>query len=506
MQWIGIFLLTIGLTALFSIIVSGADIKNVMANWDKRRCEIPIMFSAFLFKPGYDTRSSSDFSTDNFQFCINKMAKEVGAQGMAPFFAILGQQVTIANGVAPIMNNMRGMISKSWGDFGSILNEKYRIFSHIMVNFSTIFQRMKFAMGRVAAIGIAIVYQALSLGNVIINTLKLSMVVVLIVSGILSAMMFFMWFTLLPLQFAIILPTMVIAGIGLSTLNSAGDAGDTSGFCCDPHALVKMKDGTYKHLYEVHICDELYSQEGTTPNIVEGVMLVEAKGVSLVSIEGVLMSGTHRVLHNGIWLLAREHPDVAPPPPGTHLERLICLNTTKHSVPLEKITVGDWEEVSTDEGRKAWIDFVATTLGTPCPPTYPKSVPLAKFNSTDVFDCKMNKWVSIQSVRLGDIIAGKRETGVVKAIYYGNARMKSSLSDGVWIKKIDGWSLDTENFTERKEVKEAKEAGIFLVTDSGSFLLRNETGTHLVRDFTEVGEENLESCYEMLSNILQKGG
>ena len=499
MQWIGIFLLTIGLTALFSILVSSADIKNVMANWDTRRCEIPIIFSAFLFKPGYDTRSSSDFSTDNFRFCVNKMAKEVAAAGMAPFFAILGQQVSVANGVAPIMNNMRGMISKSWGDFGGILKEKYRIFSHIMVNFSTIFQRMKFAMGRVSAIGIALVYQALALGNVIVSTLKLSMIVVLIVSGILSAMMLFMFYVLLPLQAAVIAPTMAIAGIGLAILNSSGDAGDTSGFCCDPHTLVKMKDGSYKHLYEVHIGNELYSQEGTTPNIVEGVMLVDAKGVSLVSVGGVLMSGTHRVLHNGTWLLAREHPDVTTPPSGTHLERLICLNTTTHSVPLEKITVGDWEEVSTEEGRKAWIDFVATTLGSPRPPIYPESVPLAKFNSTDVFDCKKNKWVSIQSVRLGDTIAGKRETGVVKGIYYGNARMKSSLSDGVWIKKSSGWSLDTENFTK-------KEGGIFLVTDSGSFILRNETGIHLVRDFTEVGEENLESCYEMLSDILQKGG
>ena len=465
-----------------------------MANWDTRRCEIPIMFSAFLFKPGYDTRSTSDFSTDNFRFCVNKIAKEVAAQGMAPFFAILGQQVTVANGVAPIMNNMRGMISQSWGDFGSILKEKYRIFSHIMVNFSTIFQRMKFAMSRVSAIGIAIVYQALSLGNVIVNTLKLSMIVTLIVSGILSAMMFFMWFTLLPLQFIVILPSMVFAGIGLSILNSKGDAGDTSGFCCDPHALVKMKDGSYKHLYEVHIHDELYSTEGS--NIVEGVMLVDAKGVSLVLIGGVLMSGTHRVLHKGTWLLARDHPEAATPPQGTRLERLICLNTSTHSVPLEKITVGDWEEVSTEEGRKAWIDFVALKLGSLYPSVYPQSVPLAKFNSTDIFDCKKNKWVPIQSVRLGDIIAGKRETGVVKSIYYGNARMKSSLSDGVWLKKSSGWSLNTENFRGRKE------AGIFLVTDSGSFLLRNETGVHLVRDFTELGEENLESSYEMLSAIL----
>ena len=212
------------------------------------------------------------------------------------------------------------------------------------------------------------------------------------------------------------------------------------------------------------------------------------------------MSGTHRVLHNGTWLLARDHPEATAPPPGTRLERLICLNTSTHSVPLEKITVGDWEEVSTEEGRKAWIDFVATTLGTPRPPVYPKSVPLAKFNTTDVFNCKKNKWVSIQSIRLGDIIAGKRETGVVKGIYYGNARMKSSLSDGVWIKKSGVWSLDTDNFSE------IKEGGVFLVTESGSFLLRNETGIHEVRDFTEVGEEKLESCYEMLSDILQKGG
>ena len=521
MQWLGIFILTILGLIIFSILISSADIKNVMENWNTRRCDVPILFTSFLFKPDYDKRSVAAFSASNFQYCIGRMGKEVAAKGMAPFFTILGEQINVANGIAPILNSMRGMLSTSWMDFSNIFQEKYERMTMIMVSFRNVYQHLRNGMGRIFAVAVAAVYAGLSLTASLSNGVRLSLKVTEIVLG-LSAL-------LGPL----LLPLTIPAGIALNaagggesnifgTNNSQGFQG-SSAHCCDPHAEVRMKDGTYTPLHAIQIHDELFSDTMDSQNIVKGILYVDARGTPLVSIENVLMSDTHRVLYKNTWILAKDHPEKKEPPPGTVLERLICLNTTQHSVPLKTCIVGDWEEVSSEEGRRAWIDFVANELDSPSPKQVPLSVPLLGVDS-QIYNLDKKQWIPLWQVQLGDTILSskigeKEEYTKVRCIYYGTSFVEKStntfISDGVWIQDMNGvWKVQETALPETALPETAlpetalpdgsEQKGIFLVSESGTFIVRIHNSLICVRDFTEVGSCNVDKCYSFLSTILEK--
>ena len=47
--------------------------KEIMTNWSERRCDFDVILSSFMYKPEDDARSASEFSSDNFSFCIQKL-------------------------------------------------------------------------------------------------------------------------------------------------------------------------------------------------------------------------------------------------------------------------------------------------------------------------------------------------------------------------------------------------------------------------------------------------
>lgn len=522
--WLGPIVLTILGTILVSLGLTFSERKEIQAAWATKRCEIPILFTAFLYKPSYDTRSATEFAGDNFKFCLQEIAKEVGKVGFAPFFAILGQQSQILKGVAPMLNNMRGMLADRMKKFSQLMDEKYKTTAHITIQLTRVFQHFRFAMGRLNAIAIAAIYSGLSLNKLIVNTIKASIRVVLIVVGILAALCFLLFFVMAPLIPSIILPTIVAVGATAAAFGAAFEKPDTGPFCCDPHALVVLADGTKKPLYSIHIGDVLASSTGA-PNRVQGLLYVDASAMPLVSICGVRMSESHRVLNEktGEWVLAKDHPESVSVSAGTILERLICLNTTQHEVPLcatessEKVLVSDWEEVSTEEGQRAWIDAVADALHASVD-HYPTDVPLVNGESVQVFHMKEKKWIPVKNVRIGDTIRSGNISTKVIGIYYGEATMnQEGLSDGVWISSDKAFQADSKALGADSKALGAwrlahpdknpslkPSLGRFLATESEEFTIKSGDTEYLVRDFTEIGASSLSSLYDMLSSYMKK--
>ena len=118
---------TIVFTGLFSFFLVYMDIDSVKQNWDKRRCELPVMITAALYKPKEVSQSSTEFATDNFNYCSRKIANEVIRLGMAPYYVIAGQQVSAQNSMGGPMNNIRGAIAKTRNEFSKYLNYPIQI-------------------------------------------------------------------------------------------------------------------------------------------------------------------------------------------------------------------------------------------------------------------------------------------------------------------------------------------------------------------------------------------
>ena len=92
----------------------------------------------------------------------------------------------------------------------------------------------------------------------------------------------------------------------------------------------------------------------------------------------------------------------------------------------------------------------------------------------------------------------------VRCIYYGTAFIYEReeggdfISDGVWVRQKGEWTLFQSPGTSLEK------RGIHLISDSGCFMISSNNQQLCVRDFTEVGDKNLEHCYSMLSEVLKK--
>jgi len=505
----------LALTIGFSLIIASSDYNAVMANWNTKRCELIYMFSAGLFKPKTNTKSSAEFATDNFSYCTNKLIKDVLQTGFAPFYAVLNEQMNSLGIISQVINSVRGSLATATGSFSKILDDRFKVFIAIAVQFVRVWHQFKSAMSRLSAIAVSLLYMGLTTVAGLLNMYDFVMKVVMIIMIILVVMVIFLFFIMLPVIPVILTTIGVLAGVGVSV--AGADA-----FCLHPMTRVKYADGSWNYIKNVKLGDMLASSRLRTTkknskNRVEGILKVDGSHTNLVSINGIYMSRSHRIFYNESYILAKDHPDAIQI--FNRSNELYCLNTSEHSLQcfgLQGIErVSDWQEVTTEEGEMAWIDFVNSVLNKSDRPTvYPTSVPLlspktyVEYNSVPV---------PISDIKIGyNLVDENGNPNIVLGIYRGLIQTSTSLpekwmSDGVWIQSdYNTWYTNYIGVrTEQPTLQQTdtissllinthiETEGVFLVTSSGVFTVIDQKHI-VVRDFTEVGIQNIEASYSML--------
>jgi len=508
-DYLSVLTATIVFSGIFSFILVYMDIESIKQNWDVRRCELPVMVTAGLYKPAYYTKTATDFASENFNYCGRKIADDVIRIGMAPYYAIAEQQTKSQGAAAGPMNNIRGALAKARNQFSDYLGLQYKKYESIIAEVRKLYTHFKFAIGRVQAIVYTLIYTMIAMFKTVMNTMKFTIGALKVFLGILMALMIILFFVVSPFMAIVTGAMIAISAAGLSGVEGADDA-----MCCDPDAMVRMADGSTKRLGSIQLGDVLLSTNSREPNRVEGLLVTDARNTTLVSIHGVKMSQSHRVYYNTTWLLAKDHPDAVHLPSTESLSTLICLNTTLHEVPLiglgvnTQVLVSDWEEVSSLQGQKAWIDWINLNLNGAHLEvrTYPTTVPLVSETVEVVSETRGS--IPISSVTLGECIQSKERFTAVKAIYHGciqtNAESPEWISDGVWMKHpvMEDWKL--VQGLKKDETSFKYIHGTYLITEDGDFILKYAGDQHLVRDFTEIGLDKIDQSYEMVQTFMNK--
>jgi hypothetical protein len=507
-DFLAAIVVTVTLTGAFVYLLVSTDIDEIMGNWEKKRCELPIMISAGMFKPKDDPRTGTQFGTDNFQFCMKTVVDSVLRVAMAPFYALTGKTVGALNNVEGPLNFFRGMLKNAVGVFGKYFDGLYQRYKMTNFAFLAIQQRVLSAMGKVTGMVYSILYLGLSAKTLTDNFIAFTTQVVKIFLIILIVMIVLLFFILIP-----VLP-LILTVIGVLASQGIGVPG-AGAFCIDPEAMIVMADGTCKPLGKVRVGDSLAGQK----NRVEGVLVVTRNTEPCVSIYGVVMSGSHRVYYEEKWVLANTHPNAQPiSASSSNPETLICLNTSMHTVPISTeghgiLLASDWEEVDTAKGRKIWIDLVNMTLngGTTMVQRYPTTPPLVSPNVKVTH--KTKGIVPISMITYGDeILTAEGKYTRVRGIYTGIIKTEyikdpEWISDGVWSLITDKvWStvsgVTADGSSLEKDEEHEYPRGCFLVTDAETFSIYWKGKECLVRDFTEVGASKIDQTYEFLESFI----
>jgi hypothetical protein len=512
-SYLGLLGAIVLLTASFSFMIASANIEEIKNTWDKHRCQVPIMVTAGMFRPHYYTGTATQFAKENFEFCTKQIADGVIKIGFAPFFMLAKELMSVQNVMTGPLNSIRGMITKAVDTFTDYMRTQYLQYKAIIIRLAKTTHHLRFAMGRVQAITTALIYTFFSMLTLINNTVKFAMVAAWVFIGILAALIFFFWFGILPFLFIIVPLVAILVVADVQTdgwLSPFSNGGIASAFCVDPDANVILPDGSRKALKDLRVGDCI---DGPSENRITGRLVVDASKESLVSIHGIRMSTTHRVLHNKKWILAKDHPEATPCKDA--LKELICLNTTRHSVPIATedngiLYVGDWEEVDSWEGQRQWIDWVHMKLNSGFDKVhrYPTTVPLCGSNVQVV--CQKRGWVSLEEIQIGDTVLGEKGWTSVRGVYAGHIGVEELpkypdwISDGVWVKANRYWLTRGNGIHDSGATSKHTLSGLQLVTDDGTFILKQSAGVSIVRDFTEVGADAISESYSWLDTAINK--
>ena len=483
-----VVLLTVGMSAMMGL----TDIQAVMADWKNRRCDVDIMFSSFLYKPADDPRSSSQFAGDNFTFCVKTIFSEGLKVLLTPVLAIIGKQLDVGDILKEMFNVLRTLKANAMASFMKILDPVWKRFAKTGLLFGQNFQRMLSAMKRVGGIAMATLYMGIGIQTAIQNTVDFIVKVVIIIMNILVALVAIMFLILWPLIPFVILPT-------IDMLEAAGFGdrlgGLRSGFCFHPNTLITLKTSKRVPIDSLKAGDLLW--DGSE---VEGVLRVDGSLELLYSIDSILVSGDHLIFDEGErrWIPVLHHS--AAKPVLSRSKELICLRTSTRDIHLRGSTkmwrFRDWEELP-DGYDAQWDTIVYHLLNKEIKMTKtpPRDYPMVGA-SCEILHATGEKR-PISSVKIGDMLFGENGATRVTGVYKGTLIPEDSFTDGVWVKK-DKW--------EHLEVKPAGQlkTGYHLTTESGTFWIDTKDFSGFVRDFTEVGVEQLSLTYPFVEAVLKK--
>lgn len=490
-----LFFITVLLLFGVGLVFAQTDRQEVMAHWDKRRCDLTVILASNLYKPTSDPRSTTTFATENLKFCTNKIIKEVFTKALNPFLALVGEQMKFTKVLEGVMANIKGMIAKFFSSFSKILEGVYQRFIAIGFNFRKTFVMFMTAMNRAFGIAIASLYSGISMLVTIQNLVDAVIKIVLIVLGVLMGLVIILFLAFFPV-IPVILTTITVMVAGAAAFAAAGSAGGMAGvFCFAPATQIQTLRGSVR-IDEVKLGDIL-----ADGGKVEGILQANGASTEIYNLGGVFVSGDHLVYYEALakWILVKEHPDAKKQ--IKHEPLLICLNTSTREIPIQGFRFRDWEELPPDspEVQEAWNALVAKILGSDSK-TSADQYPL--FSGAWLVQTPQGK-VALRDIHLGTKILDLDGSWTrVAGIYVGTEELPPGANtfwhtDSIWWKTNDTWAQVPQQGTGKYSQK-----GYHLVTGSGTFRIFTVSEEKGVRDFTEVGQARIAETYEWMKQRL----
>jgi len=338
-------------------------------------------------------------------------------------------------------------------------------------------------MDRIFGISIASLFAGLSMYKAIQNSIGFVLQVIIAILTILCILVVFLYFVMWP----VIPIILTMIGILSTSVYAANVSGMGGSFCVGPDTLVKMRSG-WKKVSEINPGDEL--AEGR----VEGVLKTVGPIGSCVTIGGVIVSKTHLVYNNS-WIPAGDHPLAKALPLPSEVPFLYCLNTSQRVWTVRsssgELLLRDWEELP-DGFDAEWEAMISKILNADT--VLQTSNPGRGLFDSNTFVLN-DRNIPIADVRIGDFIRDAQGFTRVLGVYRDEAADHTAWyynpTKKVWM-----------HFCENKDKGECKGKGYQLITESGTFLVAFDSGPILVRDFTEVGAENIHKTYDFTAKCL----
>jgi hypothetical protein len=467
------------------------------------------MFTAGMFKPANDPRTSGKFAGDNFQFCMRELAETVISSIMEPLETVFSSQGSLSIMVSDGINTVREVLAKIYSEFLGFLDEFYRRYGLVAQQLLNTTAHLRSAFQRVNAVVLSTVFIGLSMFRGILNSVDFVIKVVLVILGIMVALMivlFFILFPFFPLIFSVIgvITAFAVGSVAAEAANLRG------GFCVPGNTLIQIPG---KQL-PIPISEIELNGDPSSP--ITAVMEFAGNGVQMYEIDGIVVSGAHLIQKENTnkWHQVREDPRAIAI--STEYDKIFCLNTKNHIITVvnsngKTLALRDWEEIEEND-RKTQLKW---------------SIEVLKYLNKGQLSEKYVKWIgtahsdnsnALISANVHIVISKDQDTKPISAVKIGDKVLDENGEPTEVLGVIKGYGFFTEErYTQNIFVKHTTEGywyrenfgccggggitatiGYNLITGSGTF----RTFSTIVRDFSEVGMDYLETFNQLVEQTL----
>lgn len=508
-------LITFGLFALLGYTIARLERTSVMNDWENRRCELPIMTAAFFFKPDDDMRTKADYASDNFNFCMKSYVDRFINFFAEPINAVLNTQLNTSVDATNGLNMVRQLATSMFGAFTKMIDSFFKKFTGSVFEMQRIIEYFKIAFLRLNGIVTSMIYTGLSTFRGIINFILFIIKVVMIICGIMLIIIIILFFILFPVMplilatlAAVVTGVLVFSGLLSSQLASEAES-QRSGFCFSEDTVVMMKNGSYKHVQDVTIGDELGEHCGK----VTAVVKMDGTHVSLYNLDGTYVSESHLVQGTDkVWRSVSSDNRAKPSDKKSPI--VYCFNTTSNNIPIigttSPILYRDWEELGNEDvkGQFLWNYLILSELN--------RYTNYNEWKKDIASNCDVallgknvkvktaNGWkpISTISFRGGTVLNRHGKEQGVRGVIHGEVENAESGTTDAW---------HTELYEEQNGVWKKGNStvihgaenivGMSLITDDGEFIIWDEVTKKevIIRDFTEVGYKKIHETYPFIA-------
>jgi len=413
--------------------VMGGGIADVFNNWPKYRCNPIIMPFASLF--GYD-------ATENFNFCMKNIFSLNAGAVLAPVYGVMANFTDIVGTISNVANSFRYLIANLLNGMERLMGSFRDRFQFILFTIRMSFFKIMNLMGRLYSTFYAVIF------------------------------------------------------MGLSGLQAANNVANNDlvkfllEFCFDPETIIKLESGQLVPIKTLKIGDRLTPVNGVAP-IVTSLFEFDGSETPMVSVNGVVVSSKHFMRYNSLdsWIEAGSNPDSKWTP---SLKRLICLNTSTHTLFINGKLFSDYDESESAVVIKKTQALAERSLNSGVSGTGVSNYSLGLDPTTQV-RVVGGKMVALADLVIGDVLY---DGGVVKGLVKEKVNSIVELPDNtrvaaaqlIWNKKTETWVRAAHMFK-----TESCNCVFNHVITTGSVI---ETPNYMFRDYREVSLPEMEEAYE----------
>jgi hypothetical protein len=375
--------------------------EDIAKDWSNQRCKPQnMLFAGFITKP--EGVSSFQYTSDNFQYCVQNILTNISEYALEPFQYIINSLTVIFGAMVSSIQNSREATSQIRTNIkvfaedllGRMLNITVPI-QKVFIALMDVFQKIQGSMtaSLYTMLGSYYTLQAL-MGATLDLIIKLLTSLVIIIVGLWTLP--FTWpaaASMSAVFLSISIPLSIIIYFMTEVLNIKS-ASIPKLRCFDESTMFKLTN-EYVSIKDLKIGDLL-----SDGNIVTAKIKVSASYLDMYQLNNTIVSGTHLMLYKNDWIRVSNHPDALKI--NYNKPYVYCINTNNKLFNLDGYLFSDWDEIVGENKiklKQQHIDIEKITKG---------------FHSKTIIQTNKG-FKHIREIEIGDILSNNSVVyGIVK--------------------------------------------------------------------------------------------